>query len=147
MSNERSPRDVCSITIGINGLMSGWLLAAGGPQFRLGGWFFLVGRPDRVPGGRLLGRDALDLGGYPVERAGEPDRLTLRLVGIRGARLLDHLLGFVEAVSERLVDVFVGHLDSELVRDGLEHELAGNRGRRLLAKSRDEVLGRVAGDL
>ena len=53
MSNERSPRDVCSITMGSAG--SSGLLAAGCPQFRLAGGLFLVGRPDRLARRRGLG--------------------------------------------------------------------------------------------
>src|SRR5437870_13046033 len=83
MSNERSPREVCSITMGINGLMSGWLLATGGPQFRLGCWLFLVRGPDGFAGRGLLGRDALDLVDDTVEGAREPHALPLRVVGTR----------------------------------------------------------------
>src|SRR6266540_1854914 len=147
MSNERSPRDVCSITIGINGLMSGWLLAAGGPQFRLGRRFFLVRGPDPLTRFGLLGRNALHVGDHAVESTREPHALTLGLVGARGMRLLEHLVGLLEAVAERGVDLLVGNLDAELVRDGLEHELAGDRGRGLLAEARNEVLGGVAGEL
>src|SRR5437867_2589944 len=127
MSNERSPREVCSITIGINGLISGWLLAAGGPQFRLLCLFFLVGCPNSFADRRLLGRDALDLGGDAVEGAGEPHALAFGVVGARGARLLDDLVALLEAVAERLIDLLVGNLDSEPVGHGLENELAGDR--------------------
>src|SRR3954447_19630058 len=107
MSNDRSPREVCSITIGINGLMSGWLLAAGGPQFRLGLGFFLVGGPDSLTGLRLLRRNALHIVRDAVERARQAHRLALRLVGAGLLRLLDHGLGVLETVPERRVDVFV----------------------------------------
>src|SRR3954447_13201329 len=147
MSNERSPREVCSITIGINGLISGWLLAAGGPQFRLLGWVFLVGCPDRVACGSLLGRDALDFIDDAVESAGEPHVFALRVIRACGASLLDDLVGLLEAVAKRLVDLLLRDLDSELIRSGLEHELAGDRGSGLLLQARDEVLRRVAGHL
>src|SRR6185312_3015666 len=147
MSNERSPREVCSITIGIKGLISGWLLAAGGPQFRLLGWVFLVWRPDRVACGSLLGRDALDFVDDAVESAGQPHVLALGVVRAGGASLLDDLVGFLEAVAEGLVDFFLRDLDSQLIRSGLEHELAGDRGSGLFLQARDEVLGRVAGHL
>src|SRR5919197_1498101 len=62
MSNERSPREVCSMTIGIRGM--GSLLAAGGPEFRLGRWFFLVRCPDRL----APGRDLLHLRAPPAAR-------------------------------------------------------------------------------
>src|SRR3990172_6352221 len=88
MSNERSPREVCSMTIGMRGLMqapSCWLLAAGGPQLLLdpGGFLFLflVRRPEllsRRGGGR---RDRLDVGEEPVEGGAQakvlPDRFLL----------------------------------------------------------------------
>src|SRR5262245_45291136 len=144
MSNERSPREVCSITIGINGLISGWLLAAGSPEFRLCRRLFLVGCPDCLAGGGLLGWDALDLVRHAVEGAGKADVLALRLVDARGAGLLDHLVGLVEARSKHLVHVLVGNLDAELVGDGFEHELAGNRCGGLLAQASDQVLGGVA---
>src|SRR6266487_256600 len=138
MSNERSPREVCSITIGINGLMSGWLLATGGPQFRVGLGIFLVGRPDLLAGLRLFGRNALDLDGDPVESAREAHRLTLRLVDAGATSLLDHFLGVLEAIPERLVDLLVGHFDGELVGGGLEQGLAGHRRSSLLAQTRDQ---------
>src|SRR5712692_591161 len=147
MSNERSPREVCSITMGINGLMSGWLLATGGPQFRLGGWFFLVGRPDGFAGGSLLGRDALDLARNAVEGAGEAHAFALRVVRACGTRLLDDLVRLLEAVAEGLVDLLVRHLDPELVGGGFEHELPGDRCGRLIAQARYEILGGIPGDL
>src|ERR1700675_4283824 len=108
MSNEPSPREVCSITMGINGLMSGWLLATGGPQFRVGGWLFLVGCPDGFAGGGLLGRDPLDLVRNAVEGAGKAHAFALRVVGARLARLLDDLFRLLEALAEGLVDLLVG---------------------------------------
>src|SRR6478735_9000152 len=98
MSNERSPREVCSITMGINGLMSGWLLATGGPQFRLGGWLFLVGCPDGFAGG----------GGFEHD-----------LPGDRGGRLLAQAL-------EQILGGIAGHLDvrgerpAAALQDGVE---------------------------
>src|SRR6266511_50949 len=147
MSNDRSPREVCSITIGINGLMSGWLLATGGPQFRLRLGFFLVWRPDALARLGLLGWNALDFSRDPVESAGQAHRLTLRLVRARSSRLLDHLFGLFEAVAEGLVDLLVAHLDAQLIRGRLEQELAGDGGSRLVAEAYDEVVGRVAGEL
>src|ERR671936_1866017 len=99
MSNERSPREVCSITIGINGLIC-LLLAAGGPQFRLCLGFFLVGGPDALARLGLLGRNALDLGRDPVEGTRQTHVLALPLVHTCLARLLDHLLGLLEAHTE-----------------------------------------------
>src|SRR5216117_655205 len=147
MSNERSPREVCSITMGINGLMSGWLLATGGPQLRLGGWLFLVGRPDGFAGSGLLGRDALDLADDSVEGTGKAHVFALRVVRARLARLLDDLVRLFEAVAEGLVDLLVRDLDPELVGGSLEQELPGDRSGRLVAQARDEILGGVAGHL
>src|SRR2546422_2379942 len=158
MSNERSPREVCSITMGINGLMSGWLLrrrlrcrpqrpgrlrrlgpssATGGPQFRLGGWLFLVGRPDGFAGSGLLGRDALDLAHNAVEGAGKAHAFALRVVRARLACLLDDLVRLFEAVAEGLVDLLVRNLDPELVGGGFEHELTCDRCGRLVAQTPD----------
>src|SRR3954453_12625135 len=102
MSKDRSPREVCSITIGINGLI--WLLSAsGGPQFRVGLGLFLVGCPDCLARGRLLGRDPLDVGCDQVERARESHRLTLGFIGARLAGLLDDLVAVLEALAERSI--------------------------------------------
>src|SRR5439155_17915584 len=147
MSNERSPRDVCSITIGINGLMSGWLLAAGGPQFRLCRRFFLVRGPDPLARLGLLGGDTLDVRDDAVEGSGQADVLALGLVHACLARLLDHLLGLVESVAKRRVDLLVGDLNPELVCYRLEYELPGDRGCGLLAQARHEILRRVAREL
>src|SRR3954454_4828691 len=120
MSNDRSPRDVCSITIGINGLIQVPPLASGGPQFRVGLGLFLVGCPDCLTCCRLLRRDALDLGRDAIERTGEPHRLALRGVRAGLASLLDDLVAFLEALAEGLVDLLVRHVDAELVRSRLE---------------------------
>src|SRR5262245_44827831 len=133
MSNERSPREVCSITIGINGLISSWLLAAGSPEFRLCRRLFLVGCPDCLAGGGLVGWNAFHLARHAIEGASKADVLALGLVNARGAGLLDHLVGLLEARSKHLVHVLVGDVDVEPVGDGLEHELAGDRCRSLLA--------------
>src|SRR5688572_26677689 len=99
MSNERSPRDVCSITIGISGLMQapsipgGGGSVAGGPQLRLLLGSFLVGRPDRVPGLRDVHRDRLHLGGHAVERGAEADVLAQVLVAAGVPELVDHVVG------------------------------------------------------
>src|SRR2546421_9722302 len=111
MSNDRSPREVCSITIGINGLISGWLLAAGGPQFRLGLGLFLVRGPDSLTRLRLLRRDALHLGRDAVQSTGQADRFALRLVDAGLLRLVDHAVCVLEAIPEGRFDVFVAHLD------------------------------------
>src|SRR5579864_4496874 len=66
MSNARSPRDVCSTTIGIRGMSL--LLAAGGPQLLRLLLRFLLGSPDALPRLFLLRRDRLDVGRDPVDR-------------------------------------------------------------------------------
>src|SRR5581483_2108519 len=68
MSNARSPRDVCSTTIGIRGMSS--LLAAGCPHLlrRARLFLVLVGSPELLARRRLLRRDRLHLGGDAVER-------------------------------------------------------------------------------
>src|SRR5919198_4148975 len=148
MSNERSPREVCSITIGMRGLMSGWVsLAAGGPQFRLGLWFFLVGCPDSLACLGLLGRNALDLLRDSVERTRHAHRFALGLERAGLPRLLEHCIGVVEAIAERFLDLLLGDVDSELVGRRLQHELAGDGRGGLLAQPRDEVLRRLAGEL
>ena len=76
------------------------------------GWLFLVGRPDGFAGGGLLGRDPLDLVGDSVECTGKAHALTLRVVRACLARLLDDLVRLLEAVTEGLVDLFVGDLDA-----------------------------------
>src|SRR6266511_6108221 len=139
MSNERSPREVCSITIGINGLIgapsnfsridwsfqtahrkrchSGWLLATGGPQFRLFRRFLLFGGPDALPRLRLFRRNGFDLRDHAVKRPGQAESLPLGLVRARRARLLDHLVRLLEPLEKGLLHLLVGHLDAELVRD------------------------------
>src|SRR3954447_13909370 len=149
MSNERSPREVCSITIGINGLIYAGSLgvacdadplgrtaspdrplsSAGGPQFRLCLGVFLVGGPDCVARGRLLGGDALDLGSDAVESPREAHVLALRLVGAGLARLRDHRVRILEALAERLLDIFVRDGDLELVCGRLEQQLTRDGGR------------------
>src|SRR5207247_2147663 len=106
-----------------------------------------VWRPDRFAGRGLLGRDALDLSGDPVEGARKAHVLALCVVRPRGARLLDGLLRLLEAVAEGLVDVLVRDLDPELVGGGLEDELARNGGGRLVTQASDQILRRVTGHL
>src|SRR3954462_2874776 len=99
MSKDRSPREGCPITIGINGLI--WLLSAsGGPQFRVGLGLFLVGCPDCLARSCMLGQDPLDVGCDQVERAGESHRLALGFVGAGLAGLLDDLVAVLEALAE-----------------------------------------------
>src|SRR5579875_3628281 len=98
MSKNRSPREVCSITDGMTRLDGGFMLllhssAAGrGSTVSLGRRLLLVGRPDRLAGLGLGERDALDLGGHPVERPLQPhvvaERLEAAALAQRGERAL-----------------------------------------------------------
>src|SRR6059058_3215288 len=81
--------------------------AAGGPQFRLGLGFFLVGCPDLLTRLGLLGRNALHLGCDAVERTRQAHRLTLRLVRTGLPRLREHGLCILEALREGGVDLLV----------------------------------------
>ena len=87
MSNARSPREVCSITIGINGLISR-LLASGGPQLRLGSGRSFFRRPQLLAGAGELERDPLDLGDDQVQRLAHPQVLAEQLVRVRSANTL-----------------------------------------------------------
>src|SRR5436309_13966736 len=123
-------------------------LAAGGPEFRLGLLLFLFGRPNLLARVGELARDALHLGGDAVERVAQADVLAQLLEAPALAQLLHRVL---YVVAERIgllaherLDLLVGNLEIELLRRSLEHELARDRPRCLLAETRDEVLGRLA---
>src|SRR5919197_6566400 len=146
MSNERSPREVCSITIGINGLIE-LLLAGRGPQSCRLLVSFLLGGPELLARGREVGGGSLDLGRDAVERLGKTNRLALLLPAARLAELRHRLVGILVAGSELLLELLVGDGDAELVRGGLEHELAGDRLARLRAQALDELVAGGAGDL
>src|SRR5207249_10536699 len=47
-------------------------------------------------------------------------------------------------LAEELLDIGVGHLEPELVGDGVEDELARDRALRLLLEARHELLGLLA---
>src|ERR1700686_955898 len=99
MSNARSPREVCSTTIGIFGLIGfSFLLGAGGPQlvrFLRLLLLFLLRRPNRLAGFGLLGRDRLDVGGNPVN-------------GLLQAQIGANAIG--AAVRDELLDVRVAFI-------------------------------------
>src|SRR5919201_6136838 len=126
MSNARSPREVCSTTIGINGLICSSLLAAGCPQRRRSGRTLLLRRPDSLARGSEVGRDRLDLGDHPVERL-----LHAQVVAHAvGAALRDELLDVLFAlarVAQLGANLVVADADPELVGDRLEHELPRDR--------------------
>src|SRR5579885_1648980 len=133
MSKARSPREVCSITIGIRGMSS--LLAAGGPELlrlrRL--LLFLAGGPDRRARRGLLLADRLHLGGDAVEGLPEAEVGADAVGAAGGEELVDVLVGLA-LLAQRGPDLLVGHLEAEPVGDRLEDELAGDRLLRLVAQ-------------
>src|SRR4051812_2816499 len=138
MSNARSPRDVCSTTIGIKGI-SRSLLVAGGPQFLLRARaLFLAGLPDALARLRELLRDRRHLGGDPVDRFLEPQIGADAVGAARLHELLDVLVALT-VVAQVLPDLVVRYLDAELLGDRLEQELAADRLRRLLPEAALEV--------
>src|SRR6476660_5330806 len=142
MSNARSPRDVCSTTIGTNGLI-------GSPPLPSAG---LTGRPDRGLRDRRLGllvvsrlpqllACCLLLGGdrrrdltSPIERALEPQLVARRLLRPRGQDLLHRgvdvlLLG--QLVAKRALELGVVDRDVLALGERLECELAAERADRV----------------
>src|SRR3954462_4715171 len=104
MSKNRSPREGCSMTDGItrfDGFMCllNFLLTVRRPEFRVGCLLFLFRRPNLFTGVGEVARDALHLGGDPVERIAKPDVLP---------QLLE-AAGLAEA-EKRLVDIVTGEL-------------------------------------
>ena len=101
MSNARSPREVCSITIGIT-CSYGLMLAPCCRGSTVSQTFLVFPSPaskcSLAP--RDLDRNPLDIGGEPVERGAQPQVLAQPLVGSRLAQPRDGL-----------VEVFVGLVD------------------------------------
>src|SRR5215831_1544947 len=146
MSKARSPRDVCSTTMGIRGLISFSSLRTWGPEFRCLGRLLLLRRPDRLARLVQIRGDRLHLGGDAVEGALEAKVLADPVGAAVGEEALD--VGVVlAAFMQLLADLVVGHLDRELVGDRLEDELPGDRQRRLGAEPLLELLRRLAGEL
>src|SRR3954463_11513789 len=115
MSNARSPREVCSTTIGTNGLIAlapsgvqgrpGSARLAGGPQ--LGLWLLgivLLGRPQLVASPGLLEADRLRYLDGPIEREPQADVLAHALLRWGGEDLLHHVLRVVEAGVLRVLE-------------------------------------------
>src|SRR5919206_5040344 len=146
MSNERSPREVCSITIGINGLIE-LLLAGRGPQSCRLRVSFLLGCPELLARGREVGGDPLHLGRDAVEGAGEAERLALLLPAARLAELRNRLVGVLVAEPELVLQLLVGGRDAELVGGRFEDQLARDRLLRLRAEALDELVAGSARDL
>src|SRR5947207_6549829 len=128
MSNARSPRDVCSTTIGIRGISS--LLAAGCPHLLRSLRLFLVGCPKLVACLRLLGRDWCHLGGNAVERLLHAQVGADAISAAVLEELVDVLLDF-PLPAQLVANLVVRHLQRELVRDRLEQQLARDRLLRL----------------
>src|SRR6185437_14934320 len=105
MSNARSPREVCSTTMGTNGLIRLSLLAAWGPQFRAGLGLLLLRRPDALARLVQLLRDRLHLGRDAVERLLQPQVVAHAV----GAALRD------EVVDVLLLLAGVAQLGADLV--------------------------------
>src|SRR3954467_10434598 len=115
MSKNRSPREVCSMTDGMIRFDGGfmWLLTAGGPEFRVLLWLFLVGRPDRIACFCELLGDALHLCDDAVERIAQTHVLAQRLEAAALAQTLQRLVGvLVEQLrlfAHERFDVVVAH--------------------------------------
>src|SRR6476646_8850736 len=124
MSKARSPRDVCSTTMGISGISS--LLATWGPKFRGLGRLLLLGRPDTLARLVQLGRDRLHLGRDAVERLLHAQVVADTVGAALGDERLDVLVRLT-GLAQLLADLVVGHLQVELVSDRLEDQLPAYR--------------------
>src|SRR3954471_5171080 len=124
-------------------------LTAGGPKFRLGLLLFLFGRPDRIAYLRQLARDALHLGDDTVERIAEPHVLAQRLEATALAQATERFVGVLveqlRLLADERLDVVVRDDNRELVRRGLEDELARNGRSRLVFEPTDQRLWCLAG--
>src|SRR5262245_11663090 len=115
MSKARSPREVCSTTMGTNGLIEALLRACcSGPALDAGGVRFGV-RHGRVAGGGLFGGDRGRELGRAVEREPEPQILAHPLFRVGGEQLLQDLLGVLltgDVLAEDLLEPGVVDLDA-----------------------------------
>src|SRR5262249_39937575 len=92
MSNARSPREVCSITMGINGLIRFRPPSlSGGPDFRLDR-LLLLGRPELLASAGELDRNPLHVRGDPVECAAQAQILANVLEPLGCEHLGDRVL-------------------------------------------------------
>src|SRR5580765_5988421 len=119
MSKARSPRDVCSTTMGISGISS--LLATWGPKFRGLGRLLLLRRPDALARLVQLGRNRLHLGRDPVERLFHAQVVANTIGAALGDERLDVLVGLTGR-AQLLANLVVRHLQVELVCDCLEDQ-------------------------
>src|SRR3954451_23080905 len=144
MSKARSPRDVCSTTMGISGISS--LLATWGPKFRCLRRLLLLGRPDALTRLVQLRRDRLHLGGDAVERLLHAQVVADAVgatLGDEGLDVVVRLAGLAQLVA----DLVVGHLQVELVSDRFKDQLAPDRQRRLGRQALVQLLDRLSRQL
>src|SRR5881227_2896846 len=118
MSNARSPREVCSITIGINGLMLAPCCRGSTVSCRSGEIPCRGSRCSRARGRRRPGR------ALPPRRRGRGPCAAAALADARDGlvRVVAVRLGLL---ADQLFDLLVRDLEGELVRDGLQDELPG----------------------
>src|SRR3972149_8271355 len=125
MSNARSPRDVCSITIGISGLISGspgssrrLLSASRSPYLHVAGGLLLLGGPQLLAGSRKVHRDALHSGDDVVEGLLEPQIAPQLLEAAVLPHGRDGLVRVVPGrsslLADQLLDLPVRDVDGEL---------------------------------
>src|SRR5688500_15645422 len=128
MSKARSPRDVCSTTIGISGLMLLRLLAAWGPNFHSRSTFLLLRSPKLLSGFRQVDGDSPHPRHHLVERLAHakvgPQLLQIPALAQAPADLAGVLPGLVGLLPNQLVDFLVAHLDRQFVSDSVQDELA-----------------------
>src|SRR5437016_4026646 len=116
MSKARSPREVCSITIGINGLISLLLLSLSRrPDVSHCFGLLLLGCPKLLACAREVDRDRLDLGDDTVERAAQQQVLAEELVAAVVPELRDDGLGVLLArlaclLADEVLQLVVGDL-------------------------------------
>src|SRR5215207_1252387 len=99
MSKARSPREVCSTTIGTSGLIGRASLArrVGRPDLRGALLLLLVGRPELLARGRLLDRDRLRALHEQVHGLAHRDVLAKGFVGALRPRALHRALELLVA--------------------------------------------------
>src|SRR4029078_3392289 len=114
MSNARSPREVCSITIGINGLMQAPCFRGSTASSLERPLLFRASTASRAPGraraesarprARVgeLWRNPLDLGDDEIQRLAHPQVFAEELVASAREQLLDDLVRLVALRLRRL---------------------------------------------
>src|SRR5829696_2173726 len=133
MSNARSPREVCSTTMGTRGLIARASLATrlallGRPQLTFGTAFLLRG-PQLLPGVGLLLGDRLRRVGYHVRRLAQAHLLAQQGVAALRSQAVEQLLRsgplmLLGGVAQPLHQLLVEDLDLLLVGDRRQHRLA-----------------------